>query len=75
MVIRRVNQATIAARCERQLAMSPAERVALAERLGVEGLATFMATSGLDRRTAVQRIKAANRLGRRPSASAVGRAD
>ncbi len=55
--------------------MSPAERVALAERLGVEGLAAFMATSGLDRRAAVQRIKAANRVGRRPSASAVGRAD
>jgi hypothetical protein len=74
-VISRVNQATIAARRERHLAMSPAERVALAERLGAEGLAAFMATSGLDRRAAVQRIKAANRLGRRPSASAVSRAD
>ena len=74
-MISRLNQATIAARRERHLAMSPAERVALAERLGVEGLATFMATSGLDRRGAVQRIKAANRLGRRQSASAVSRAD
>ena len=75
MVISRVNQATSAARRDRHLAMSPAERVALAERLGAEGLATFMATSGLDRHAAVQRIKAANRLGRRPSASAVSRAD
>lgn len=74
-MLSRVNQATIAARRARHLAMSPAERVALAERLGVEGLAAFMATSGLDRRAAVQRIKAANRVGRRPSASAVGRAD
>lgn len=55
--------------------MTAAERVALAERLGVDGLAAFMVTQGLDRRAAVQRIKAANRLGRRRSASAVGRAD
>lgn len=55
--------------------MSPAERVALAERLGVDGLETFMVTQGLERGAAVRRIKAANRLGRRPSASAVSRAD
>jgi hypothetical protein len=74
-VISQANQATIAARRTRHLAMSAAERVALAARLGVDGLASFMATHGLDRGAAVQRIKAANRLGRRPSASAVGRAD
>jgi len=74
-VISRANQASIAARRQRHLAMTAAERVALAERLGVDGLAAFMATQGLDRRAAVQRIKAANRRGRRPSASAVGRAD
>ncbi len=74
-MISRANEASIAARRARHLAMSAAERVALAERLGVDGLAAFMVTQGLDRRAAVQRTKAANRLGRRPSASAVGRAD
>jgi hypothetical protein len=57
-------------RARRLAAMSPAERVALAERLGEEGIASFMATHGVDRRTAIARIKATHRLGRRPSASA-----
>jgi hypothetical protein len=50
-------------------AMTPEERVALALRLGEEGLATYMATHGVDRRTAIARIRATHRLGRRPSAS------
>jgi hypothetical protein len=50
--------------------MTPAERVALAARLGEEGLASYMTLHRLDRRAAVARIKAARRLGRRPSASA-----
>lgn len=54
---------------ERYAAMTPAERVALALRLGEEGLATYMATHGVDRRTAIARIRATHRLGRRPSPS------
>jgi hypothetical protein len=57
-------------RAARLAALSPAERVALAERLGREGLASFMTAHGVDRTTAIRRIKAARRLGRRPSASA-----
>jgi hypothetical protein len=44
--------------------MTPAERVALAERLGDEGLAAYMRTHGVDRRIAVARIQATRRLGR-----------
>jgi hypothetical protein len=51
-------------------AMTPAERVALALRLSEEGLASYMATNGVDRHTAITRIRATRRLGRRPSASA-----
>jgi len=50
--------------------MTPAERVALAMRLSEEGLASFMALHGVDRRAAIARIKATRRAGRRPSASA-----
>jgi hypothetical protein len=53
---------------EQYAAMTPGERVALALRLGEEGLATYMATHGLDRRTAIARIRATHRLGRHPSA-------
>jgi hypothetical protein len=54
---------------ERYAAMTPDERVALALRLGEEGLAAYMATHRLDRRTAIARIRATHRLGRRRSAS------
>jgi hypothetical protein len=57
-------------RAARMAAMTPAARVALAVRLGEEGLATFMAANGLDRGAALARIKATRRLGRRPSRSA-----
>lgn len=55
---------------ERLAALTPAERVAIAERLGRDGLASFMTTHGVDRATAITRIKATRRLGRRPSTSA-----
>jgi hypothetical protein len=55
---------------EQLAAMTPAERVALAVRLGEEGIASYMVTHGLDRQTAIARIKATRRVGRRPSASA-----
>jgi hypothetical protein len=51
-------------------AMTPAQRVALVLRLSEEGLASYMATYGFDRRTAIDRIRATRRLGRRPSVSA-----
>ena len=55
---------------EQLAAMTPAERVALAVRLGEEGIASYMAMHGLDRQTAIARIRATRRVGRRPSASA-----
>jgi hypothetical protein len=57
-------------RAERLAAMTPAERVELALRLGEEGLADFMKLHDVDRRTALARIRATRRLGRRRSASA-----
>jgi hypothetical protein len=57
-------------RNERLAAMSPAERIALAEKLGEEGIAAYMTTHGVDRRTAIARVKAIRRRGRRPSAAA-----
>lgn len=51
---------------ERFAAMSAAERVALAMRLGDEGLASYMALHCVDRPTAVARIRATRRAGRRP---------
>ena len=55
---------------EQLAAMTPAERVAVAVRLGEEGIASYMATHGLDRQTSIARIRATRRVGRRPSASA-----
>jgi hypothetical protein len=57
-------------RAERLAAMTPDERMALAARLGEEGLASYAAVYGLDRTEALARVKAARRLGRRRSASA-----
>jgi len=57
-------------RIDRLMAMTPDERVRVAERLGEEGLASYMDAQRVDRRTAVARIKATRRLGRRPSACA-----
>lgn len=54
-------------RSSRLAAMTPAERVQLAEKLGEEGVASFMITQRVDRRTAIARIKATRRVGRRPS--------
>jgi hypothetical protein len=50
--------------------MTAAERVAIAARLGEEALAIYMSAHSVDRRTAVAKIKATRRLGRRRSASA-----
>jgi hypothetical protein len=52
---------------ERFARMTPAERVALTERLGEEGLAEYMSANHLDRVEAIQAIKRTRRLGRRPS--------
>ena len=55
---------------ERIEKMTPAERLALAEKLGEEGLAAFMAANGLDRQSALKAIRRSRRVGRRPSVSA-----
>ena len=57
-------------RAARIAAITPDARVGLAIRLSEDGLASFMAAHRLDRRSAIARIKATRRLGRRPSHSA-----
>ncbi|HSP16661.1 MAG TPA: hypothetical protein VLV78_18085 [Thermoanaerobaculia bacterium] len=52
---------------DRVACMTPAERLALTERLGEEGLAEFMSANRLDRPSAVKAIKRSRRLGRKPS--------
>ena len=54
----------------RVAALTPSERVALAERLGEESIALYMAAQNVDRRTAMARLEASRRFGRRPSRSA-----
>jgi hypothetical protein len=58
------------ARTAQILAMTPDARVALLARLSEQGPAAFMSAHGVDRATAIARIKATRRLGRRPSAAA-----
>ena len=48
--------------------MTPADRVILVLRMREVGVASFMASHGVDRRTAIARIKATRHKGRRPSA-------
>jgi hypothetical protein len=55
---------------ERFAQMTPAERVALSEKLGEEGLAAFMSANGLDRESALKAIRRSRRVGRRRSRSA-----
>ena len=57
-------------RAERLAALTPAERVALALQLAEDGLATYISTHGVDRRTAIAQIKQTRRLGRRRSVCA-----
>lgn len=52
---------------EEVLRMTPAERLALAVRLGEEGLADFMSASGLSREEAIVRIRRQRQDGRRKS--------
>ncbi len=59
----------------RHAALSPAERIALAVKMSEEGLATFMATQQLDRASAIRRIKASHRQGRRLSRAAIANED
>ncbi len=56
-------------RAARLAAMTASERVAVAARLGEQGLRSYMATFGVDRTTAITRIKATHRIGRRLSLS------
>jgi hypothetical protein len=50
--------------------MTAAERVALAAQLGEECIMLFMAAQNVDRRTAMARLEASRRFGRRRSHSA-----
>jgi hypothetical protein len=52
---------------ERVARMTPAERLALMDRLGQEGLAEFMAANRLDRAAAIKAIRRSRRAGRKPS--------
>ena len=52
---------------ERFARMTPAERVALTERLGEEGLAELMSSNRLDRSAALELIRRSRQLGRRYS--------
>lgn len=49
-------------------AMTPAERLALAFRLGDEELESFRATNGLDRQTAIRLLERRRQATRQPSA-------
>ena len=60
------------ARRERLAAMTAGERVALAIEMYEPGIASYMTAYGVDRATAIARIKATRRLGRRASASDEG---
>jgi len=51
-------------RQQRVLAMSVAERFALADRLREEGIAAYMTSHGLDREGAIRAIRKSRRLGR-----------
>jgi len=52
------------------LAMTPAARIELAFSLGEDDLRLFMAASGLDRRSALNRLRMARQQGRGPSVAA-----
>ena len=66
----RTADAVASIRAARLARTTPEERVALALRLAEQGIAAFMSVHGVDRRTALARIKATRRVGRRRSASA-----
>jgi hypothetical protein len=66
----KVARAVARSRADQLARLTPAERIALAVRLAEEGLAAYMTTHRVDRRTATRQIKATRRLGRRYSASA-----
>lgn len=52
---------------ERYARMTPAELMAISERLGEEALAEFMSAHQVDRASALRAIRATRRLGRRLS--------
>lgn len=60
---------------ERFAAMSPSERVAMAERLGRDWVAEFAAANASTRQAALKVLRRSRRAGRSPSASMDGRDD
>ena len=55
-------------RQQRELAMTPAERFALADQLCERSLQMYMSAHGLDRESALRAIRKTRQFGRRPSA-------
>jgi hypothetical protein len=68
--VSRVNDDLRRERRERILKMTPAERSALAAKLGAEGVVAFMSANRVDRETALKAIRRSRRVGRRRSNSA-----
>lgn len=66
----KVNEQLRRERRERISKLAPAERVALAEKLGEEGLAAFMSAHHLERSAAMKAIRRSRAVGRRRSVSA-----
>ena len=66
----RVARAVREAQLARFASMTPAERVVLARQLGEDDLRSYMINHGVDRQTAVARVKQSRRVGRRPSSCA-----
>jgi hypothetical protein len=63
-----VADALRAERAREALALTPGERVALATRLGAEGIDLLMSSRNVSREEAVRLIRAGRRAGRAPSA-------
>ena len=72
VMVSRSAQAGDQARADRLARMTPAERVELVFKLGEQGLAAYMTTHGVDRQTAIARIRGGDF---RPTPSAFACAD
>ena len=54
-------------RQQRELAMTPAERLKLAGELGERSLRIYMSANRVDRETALRAVRRSRRFGRKPS--------
>jgi hypothetical protein len=60
-------------RQQRELAMTPVERLKLAGELAEQSLRIYMSANRVDRETALQAVRRSRRFGRRPSRCLDGR--